>query len=420
MEQCASGLVSEKPMKTIKQEAVCRDIDGKTAKDADLYVTRPSMPSLDEYVTEISSLWNTRMLTNMAEKHEQFGRSLEKYLHVENCVLFANGHSALQASLEAFGLEGEVITTPFTFPSTTHAIMQSGLKPVMCDVKASDGTLDPSLVEQLVTDRTCAVLPVHVYGNPCDVREIDRIAQSHDLKVLYDAAHAFGELVDDCSIATFGDASVFSFHATKVFNSVEGGAVCFNGNESLRRKLELLRNFGIVDEEHVDEVGFNAKMSELHAAMGLCNLRHHDGQIALRRHVVRHYRERLEKVDGLRFLSQSECDEDSLSGCLSSNYAYCALVVEPEFGIARNELHAILAEQGVFTRKYFYPCTNAYACYEGILDPAETPVAKMLSERVICLPLFAGMNEREVDRVCDALLEARRRPAMRGRNGGTP
>lgn len=374
-----------------------------------LYVTRPSMPSLDEYVAEISPLWESHMLTNMGEKHELFARQLEQVLQIENCVLFTNGHSALEASLNALDLQGEVITTPFTFPSTTHAIMRSGLTPVMCDVRADDGTLDPALAESLITSKTSAIMPVHVYGNPCDTGAIERIAQRHELKVVYDAAHAFGERIDDRPIASFGDASVFSFHATKVFNSVEGGAVCFNGNQALRRKLELLRNFGIADAENVDAIGFNAKMSELHAAMGLCNLRHHDEQIVLRKRAVARYRERLSGIEGLRFLSRAGAEDGNAKQGLASNYAYCTLVIESEFGISRDELHDALASQGIFTRKYFFPCVNAYSCYEGKLDPSETPVARMLSERVLCLPLFAQMDAQSIDRVCDALLAARQR-----------
>ena len=377
--------------------------------DQALYVTRPSMPSLDEFVAEIAPLWNSHIFTNMGEKHELFARQLEHVLQVENCVLFANGHSALEASLEALDLQGEVITTPFTFPSTTHAIVRRGLTPVMCDVRADDGTLDPSHIESLITGRTTAIMPVHVYGNPCDTAAIERIAKRHGLKVVYDAAHAFGERIDGQPIASFGDASVFSFHATKVFNSVEGGAVCFNGNQAYRSKLELLRNFGITDAEHVDAIGANAKMSELHAAMGLCNLRHHDEQVALRKRVIAHYRQRLSGIEGLRFLSRAGAEDENAARSLASNYAYCALVIEPAFGVGRDELHDALAAQGVFARKYFFPCTNAHACYEGMLDPTDTPVARMLSERVLCLPLFAQMDTKSVDRVCDVLLATRQR-----------
>lgn len=367
-----------------------------------LTVTRSSLPPLAEYVAEIAPLWESHWLTNMGQKHEELRQALEDLLEVDDCVLFANGHSALQATLEAMELCGEVITTPFTFSSTTHAIVRAGLTPVMCDVRWEDGTLDPECAETLVTDCTCAILPVHVYGNVCDVEGIGALAKLHNLKVIYDAAHAFGERVGGVSVARFGDASVFSFHATKVFNSVEGGAVCLRGSDGLRRRLELLRNFGIVDEEHVEGVGFNAKMSELHASMGLCNLRHHQENVKQRLHALARYHERLADVRGLRFLSPVDTQT-----AVEYNGAYCAVAISDGFGVTRDELHESLSKRGVFARKYFYPCTNAYACYAGVLDPNETPVARHLSEQVLCLPLFAPMSYDQVDFVCDAVLQAR-------------
>jgi len=374
----------------------------------ELFVTRPSMPSLEEYLTEIAPLWDSCILTNSGEKHEAFELALRQDTGVQDCVLFANGHLALEATLLALNLSGEVITTPFTFASTTHAIVRAGLIPVMCDVRASDGTLDPACLEPLITERTCAILPVHVYGNLCDVEAIQRIADRHGLKVVYDAAHAFGERLDGASVMSYGDASMLSFHATKVFNSVEGGAVCVPRDSNLGGRLRLLRNFGIADYEAVDSVGFNAKMSELHAAMGLCNLRHVEEDIEHRKRAYERYRERLERIEGIRFISGPAVS------MATSNYAYLALVIEDDFGMTRDNLHEALSHWGIHARKYFYPCTNSYACYQGILDPAATPVAQALSQRVLCLPLFSDMTAEQVDYVCDAINEAAAGSSLHG------
>lgn len=240
-----------------------------------ILVTRSSMPDLNEYVDEIKELWETHWLTNMGVKHQKLQKDLEEYLSVEHIDLLTNGHMALELTLQAMDLQGEVITTPFTFASTTHAIIRNGLKPVFCDINPEDFTMDVSKIEALITDKTCAILPVHVYGNVCNVEEIQRIADKYGLKVIYDAAHTFGERYDDKGIGSFGDASCFSFHATKVFNTIEGGAVCYK-NKELGERLYNLKNFGIRDQETVESVGANAKMNEFQAAMGICNLRHVD------------------------------------------------------------------------------------------------------------------------------------------------
>lgn len=242
-------------------------------------VTRSSLPPFDEYVDEIRDLWESRWLTNNGAKLRQLERELRDYLGAPHLSLFSNGHLALEAAIQAFDVRGEVITTPLTFASTTHAIVRSGLKPVFCDVDPNDGTIDVGMLESLVTDRTAMILPVHVYGNICDVDAIESIATRHGIPVIYDAAHAFGTTYKGVGAANFGDASMFSFHATKVFNTIEGGAVTFR-DPSLRRPLDLLKNFGITGPETVEGVGGNAKMNEFQAAMGLCNLRHVDGEIA--------------------------------------------------------------------------------------------------------------------------------------------
>ena len=281
--------------------------------DNKILVTRSSMPSVEEYIDEIRSIWESHWLTNMGPEHKSLQAELKQYMGVQNVELLTNGHMALELSLQAMNLQGEVITTPFTFASTTHAIVRNGLEPVFCDIDPVTYTIDVTKLERLITDRTCAIVPVHVYGNVCNIEEIERLAHKYDLKVLYDAAHTFGETYKGQGIGRFGDVSCFSFHATKVFNTIEGGAVCYKDLE-LGRKLYELKNFGIHGPEEVDAVGANAKMNEFCAAMGMCNLRHIDEEIEKRKKVVERYRDRLENTEGLQLnVVQSEVE---------SNYAY--------------------------------------------------------------------------------------------------
>ena len=365
--------------------------------DSKILVTRSSMPSMEEYIEEIRSIWDSHWLTNMGEKHKALQAELQKYMGVPNVELLTNGHMALELSLQAMNLQGEVITTPFTFASTTHAIVRNGLEPVFCDIDPETYTMDVTQIERLITDRTCAILPVHVYGNVCNTEEIERIAHKYGLKVLYDAAHTFGETYKGQGIGNFGDASCFSFHATKVFNTIEGGAVCYRDPDMGRRLYEL-KNFGIHGPEEVDAVGANAKMNEFCAAMGLCNLRHVDEEIAKRRAVVERYREHLEGVDGLRLnVQQPE---------VRSNYAYFPVVFDENlFGASRNEVMDALAQNGIGARKYFYPLTNTFECFHGKYDVDATPVALHMAKRVLTLPLYADLSMEDVDRICKIVLE---------------
>lgn len=362
-----------------------------------IFVTRSSMPSMEEYIEEIRSIWDSHWLTNMGEKHKALQAELQKYMGVPEVELLTNGHMALELSLQAMNLQGEVITTPFTFASTTHAIVRNGLEPVFCDIDPETYTMDVTQIERLITDRTCAILPVHVYGNVCNIEEIERIAHKYGLKVLYDAAHTFGETYKGQGIGNFGDASCFSFHATKVFNTIEGGAVCYRDPDMGRRLYEL-KNFGIHGPEEVDAVGANAKMNEFCAAMGLCNLRHVDEEIAKRRAVVERYREHLEGVDGLRLnVQQPE---------VRSNYAYFPVVFDENlFGASRNEVMDALAQNGIGARKYFYPLTNTFECFHGKYDVDATPVALHMAKRVLTLPLYADLSMEDVDRICKIVLE---------------
>lgn len=365
-----------------------------------ILVTRSSMPPMDEYVNEIKDIWDSRWLTNMGVKHKELQAGLREYLGVENIDLFTNGHMALELSLQAMNLQGEVITTPFTFASTTHAIVRNGLTPVFCDINPQDFTMDVDKLESLITDRTCAIMPVHVYGNVCNVEEIERIANKYELKVIYDAAHTFGVKYKGKSTAAFGDVSCFSFHATKVFHSIEGGAACFRDKE-FGEKLYGLKNFGIRGPEKVDAVGANAKMNEFCAAMGICNLRHVDEEIAKRGKAVARYRERLGDVDGLQL--------NPIQKDVKPNYAYFPVIFDEKlFGATRNEVMEALAAHDIGARKYFYPLTNTFECFHNMFDVNETPVALHMSRHVLTLPLYADLSVEDVDRICDIVLSLKK------------
>ena len=361
-------------------------------------VTRSSMPDFEEFCREIRPLWDSHWLTNNGEKLLDLQSRLEAYLDVSHVSLFTNGHLALEALLEALDLEGEVITTPFTFASTTHALVRKGLTPVFCDIRESDYTLDPALLEGLITEKTCAILPVHVYGCLCDADAIQAVADRHGLKVIYDAAHAFGVSRGGVSAARLGLASMFSFHATKVYHTIEGGAVATESAE-LAQKLALVRNFGITGPDDVVSVGGNAKMNEFQAAMGLCNLRHVDGEIAARRHVHERYMDRLDGVSGLRL--------PPVQPGVKGNYAYFPVVFAGGRAV-RDSVCEALDREGVYARKYFYPLVTDFECYRGRdgFDTSRVPVARRVSDGVATLPLYPGLADAEVDLICRVVREA--------------
>ncbi len=370
--------------------------------DKKIMVTRSSMPDFEEYCNEIRELWDSRWLTNNGTKHRLFERQLKNYLHTPNVTLFANGHLALETVIEAmdFPPGSEVITTPFTFASTTHAIVRCGLKPVFCDIKSDDYTIDERLIEGLINDKTSAIIPVHVYGNVCNIEAIQQIAEKHSLKVIYDAAHSFGVTYKGESTANFGDAAMFSFHATKVFHTIEGGAVCCR-DEELAKKLGYIKNFGIDGPESTPYIGGNAKMNEFQAAMGICNLRHLQEDIAMRKSVVDRYRMHLTGVEGI-----SLCSEQA---GVAHNYAYFPVVFHPaQFGADRDEVFHTLAEHEIMARKYFYPLTSAFECYRGTFDPGRTPVALEVSEKILTLPLYSDLSLHDVDRICDIILSCKK------------
>ncbi|MBR1731594.1 MAG: DegT/DnrJ/EryC1/StrS family aminotransferase [Ruminococcus sp.] len=362
-----------------------------------ILITQSAMPPFEEYAEEIKDLWDSHWITNMGAKHKALENKLCDYLDVDNIELVVNGHMALEMTLQAMELSGEVITTPYTFASTTHAIVRNGLTPVFCDINPEDYTIDVNKIEALITDKTSAILPVHVYGNICDVERIDEIAKKYNLKVIYDAAHSFGETYKGAGVGSFGDASIFSFHATKVFNTIEGGAVCFK-DEKIGKKIYDLKNFGIHGTEVVSGIGANAKMNEFSAAMGLCNLRHIDDEISARKKLTERYRELLGGVKGLKLMS--------VCGDVVYNYAYFPVVFDAdEFGKTRDEVYDELRDENIFSRKYFYPITSDFDCYKGSFNPLDTPTAYEISKNILCLPLYGSLGEENVDKICKIILK---------------
>ncbi|MCH5197664.1 MAG: DegT/DnrJ/EryC1/StrS family aminotransferase [Oscillospiraceae bacterium] len=362
--------------------------------DSKILVTRSSMPSFEEYCNEIKEIWDSRWLTNSGVKHQTLEKELSAFLGVSNLALCVNGHQALECIIEVLGLKGEVITTPFTFVSTTNAIVRKGLKPVFCDIKKDDFTIDPEKIEALITEKTSAIMPVHVYGNLCDDEAISKIAQKYNLKVIYDAAHAFGVKRNGVSSASLGDASMFSFHATKVFHSIEGGAAVFKDSENYAL-INQWKNFGINGEE-LQFFGGNSKMNEFAAAMGLCNLRHLASAIASRKEVVMRYRERLEGIKGLTL--------SAVQKNVESNYAYFPVVFDPAvFGSNRDDVLNALGKQGIGARKYFYPLTSSVIAFGDKSLVEKTPIAENISQNVLCLPLYEGLGTQNADRICNII-----------------
>lgn len=354
-----------------------------------ILVTRSSMPEFEEYCEEIKDLWESHWLSNNGVKHQKLEEELEKYMNINSVTLFTNGHMALETIINSLDLKGEVITTPFTFVSTVHAITRNGLIPVFCDINPDTYTIDVDKIEELITEKTCAIVPVHVYGNVCDVERINEIAKKHNLKVIYDAAHAFGEEYKNKSIATYGDASMFSFHATKVFNTIEGGAVAMN-DKILENKLNMLKNFGIKNDEEIAYVSSNSKMNEFQAAMGLCNLKHLPNEIKKRENIYKLYIELLSEIKGIK--------TNKIQENVKSNYAYFPIIIEDEYGLSRDELFDLLKEHNIYARKYFYPAINETECYKNSKE--KTPIASDISKRVITLPMYADLEEKNIIRIC--------------------
>lgn len=365
--------------------------------DQKIMVTSALLPPMNEYIDEIKGIWDSHLMTNFGALYERLRTELINYLDVPDMTLFTNGHLALEGALAAFDLHGEVITTPFTFLSTTLAIARSGLTPVFCDVDPDSYCMDPAQIEGLITPRTSAIMPVHVYGRICETEKIEAIAKKHGLRVIYDGAHAFGVKKNGMGIGVFGDATMYSFHATKVFNTIEGGAVAFH-DESLSMKLRQLQNFGLKNAEEADVVGGNAKMNEFQAAMGLCNLRHVAEAISARKLIADRYGERLGAVAGITMPKVQEG--------IQTNYAYYPVFFdESSFGEGRDAVAGRLERNGIIARKYFYPLTSKFECIHQRFDCGRTPVAERAAASVLTLPIYPGLSLKDVDRICNVILE---------------
>lgn len=363
-----------------------------------IFVTQSFMPLYEEYIEAIKPLWDTHRITNMGIYHKQLEKQLKLYLGVPEISLMVNGHMALELAIQSFGFpEGyEIITTPFTFISTTHAIVRNRLQPVFCDVKLQDGTIDEAKIEDLITEKTVAILPVHVYGNVCNVEKIQKIADKYSLKVIYDAAHAFGVKYKGMGIGNYGDVSVFSFHATKVFNTIEGGGVTFS-DPKLYDSLYNLKNFGIRGEEFVVSIGANAKMNEFSAIMGLCNLEHINEAISKRKLYWELYKKELSNVQGIRFF------KDNIN--LVRNYSYFPVLVEDDYPLNRNELYDYLRKHNIYARKYFYPLTADQSCFKNKYKKVDLNIARDLSERILVLPLYPEMERKDLNRIVNIIKE---------------
>lgn len=370
-------------------------------REKPILVTKSTLPPIDEFMEMLQPIWDSAWLTNMGEYHKRLEYELLRYLDVEKIVLFTNGHLALEFVFQAMQLSGEVITTPFSFVSTTHAIVRNNLTPVFCDIRADDYTMNAAHIESLITEKTAAILPVHVYGNLCDVEEIERIAKKYNLKVIYDAAHTFGETYKGVGVGNFGDASMFSFHATKVFHTIEGGAIT-TSDEKLRLHLDYLKNFGIADQETTLYVGGNAKMNEFQAVMGLCNLRHLEENIQKRKELCAYYREKLDNIAGIVLNTYRED--------VTYNYAYMPVrILEKQCGFTRDMLFTALCKRNIIARKYFYPCINELDCYKHTFDACLTPTASEISRQIITLPIYPDLEKSVIDEIVDVIRELGKR-----------
>lgn len=361
-------------------------------------VTSPLLPSLDEFTESLKEIWESKWITNNGQFHQKLEAALAEYLKVPYVSLFTNGTLPLLTALQALRITGEVITTPYSFVATTHALWWNGIKPVFVDIDPSTGNIDPQKIEAAITPRTTAILPVHVYGKPCDTEAIQAIADKYGLKVIYDAAHAFGVEVNGESLLNAGDMSTLSFHATKVFNTIEGGAMVMH-DEKTKQRIDYLKNFGFANEIEVVGPGINSKMDEIRSAYGLLNLKQVDAAIAARQKVAVAYREALRNVDGISFW-------DDMPG-VRHNYSYFPIFVDAEkYGMTRDELYMKMKDQGVWGRRYFYPLISEFSTYRGLESsyPENLPNAHMMADTVICLPMHHALREEEINRIIDCII----------------
>ena len=365
-----------------------------------IYVTQPELPPLDEVMPYLQQIWASRTLTNGGPFHQQLEEALCDYLGVRHLSLFSNGTLGLVTALQALRITGEVITTPYSFVATSHSLLWNGIKPVFVDIDPVTLNLDPERIEAAITPQTTAIMPVHCYGHPCDVRRISRIAENYGLKVIYDAAHAFGVETEGGSVLNHGDLSVLSFHATKVFNTFEGGAIV-SPDARTKRRIDHLKNFGIVDETTVVAPGINGKMSELNAAIGLVQLRGIDAAIDRRAAIEARYRAGLAAVRGIGCVPTS--------GETRANHAYFPILVREDYPLSRDQLFERLRDRGIITRRYFYPLISDYPMYRGLPSSAAAnlPNARRAADQVICLPIYPRLANEDVDRIVAVIAEAR-------------
>lgn len=361
-------------------------------------VTSPLLPNLDEFTESLKEIWESKWITNNGQFHQKLEAALAEYLKVPYVSLFTNGTLPLLTALQALRITGEVITTPYSFVATTHALWWNGIKPVFVDIDPSTGNIDPQKIEAAITPRTTAILPVHVYGKPCDTEAIQAIADKYGLKVIYDAAHAFGVEVNWESLLNAGDMSTLSFHATKVFNTIEGGAMVMH-DEKTKQRIDYLKNFGFANEIEVVGPGINSKMDEIRSAYGLLNLKQVDAAIAARQKVAVAYRKALRNVDGISFW-------DDMPG-VRHNYSYFPIFVDAEkYGMTRDELYMKMKDQGVWGRRYFYPLISEFSTYRGLESsrPENLPNAHRMADTVICLPMHHALREEELNRIIDCII----------------
>ena len=362
-------------------------------------VTSPLLPSLDEFTESLKEIWGSKWITNNGQFHQKLEAALAEYLKVPYVSLFTNGTLPLLTALQAMRITGEVITTPYSFVATTHALWWNGIKPVFVDIDPSTGNIDPQKIEAAITPRTTAILPVHVYGKPCDTEAIQTIADKYGLKVIYDAAHAFGVEVNGESLLNAGDMSTLSFHATKVFNTIEGGAMVMH-DEKTKQRIDYLKNFGFANEIEVVGPGINSKMDEVRSAYGLLNLKQVDAAIAARQKVAVAYREALRNVDGISFW-------DDMPG-VRHNYSYFPIFVDAEkYGMTRDELYVKMKDQGVWGRRYFYPLISEFSTYRGLESsrPDNLPNAHRMADTVICLPMHHALSENDLNRIINSIIK---------------
>ncbi len=367
--------------------------------DKPVYVTRPYLPPLEELQPYLEQIWANRQLTNGGSFHQQLEQALCEYLRVEHISLFANGTMALVTALQALRITGEVITTPYSFVATAHSLLWNGIKPVFVDIDPETFNLDPAKIEAAITPQTTAILPVHVYGRPCDTQRIQAVADNYGLKVIYDAAHAFAVEDEGGSVLRHGDLSVLSFHATKVFTTFEGGAIV-SPDEKTKKRIDYLKNFGFIDEVTVVAPGINGKMNEFQAAVGLVQLKHIDSALSERAEVAVRYREHLSGIDGVHFLP--------IASQGAANNSYFPLLIQPAYPVSRDELYGILKDNGISARRYFYPLISDFPMYRGLpsAQRSNLSVAAMVASQVLCLPIYPGLDMSTVDRVCDMISAA--------------